>query len=104
MNNTKVKIHIDQAEIELTAEQIFGAIRKLPREERAWLKMKFIGLDEEKPLNVIKLREEGRDPAEQLKFQMKEMGYKGVNWQRVDELVKQMDIQEPIEELLKDLD
>ena len=39
-----------------------------------------------------------------LKALMKERGYKGINWQRFDELVKQLDIQEPIEELLKDLD
>ncbi len=102
MNNTKVKIRIDQAEVELTVEQIFEAIRKLPREERAWLKMKFIGLDEDKTLNIVRLKD--TPETIDLKALMKEQGYKGVNWQRVDELVKQMDIQESMEELLKDLD
>jgi hypothetical protein len=35
---------------------------------------------------------------------MKERGYKGVDWQVIDDAVKKLNIQEPIEELLKDLD
>ena len=38
-----------------------------------------------------------------LEQMMKEQGYKGVDWQKVDRIVTEMDIQEPIEELLKQL-
>jgi hypothetical protein len=103
MNNAKVKIQIEQAEIELTADQILKAAKALPNHEKAWLKMQ-LDLNDRPYPNVIKLRDEGRTPAEQLTFQMKETGYKGVNWQRVDELVKELDVHESIEELLKDLD
>ena len=34
---------------------------------------------------------------------MEEQGYQGTNWERLDKLVQEMDIQEPIEELLAQL-
>lgn len=34
---------------------------------------------------------------------MEEQGYKGVDWQEVDRLVAELDIQEPVEELIKQL-
>ena len=34
---------------------------------------------------------------------MEEQGYKGIDWQEVDTLIAELDIQEPIEELLKQL-
>jgi hypothetical protein len=102
MNNAKVKIQIEQAEIELTVEQIFKAVQELPLKERNWLKLQ-LDLDDSKSKNIITLPDDMSDPN-WLKLKMKEQGYKGIDWTKVDECVKRLDIQEPIEELLKDLD
>jgi hypothetical protein len=102
MNNAKVKIQIEQAEIELTVEQIFKAVQELPLKERNWLKLQ-LDLDDSKSKNIITLPDDMSDPK-WLELKMKEQGYKGIDWVKFDECVKRLDIQEPIEELLKDLD
>ncbi len=101
MNNTKVKIQIEQGEIELTVEQIFKAVEQLPLKERNWLRIQLdLDIKSAKP---ILLPDDMSNP-EWLTLKMKEQGYKGIDWEKFDETVKRLDIQEPIEELLKDLD
>ena len=87
-------------EFELTVHDIIYAIRQLSQKERQKVLDTFI--DEASGIRAMKLKD--IPETIDLKALMKERGYKGINWQRFDELVKQLDIQEPIEELLKDLD
>ena len=85
--------------IELTLSDILTAIDLLPSKER---KAVLNHLIDEK--TGIKLTRYADMPKTiDLEAMMQAQGYKGVNWQKVDKIVAEMDIQEPIEELLKQL-
>lgn len=90
-----------QAPVKLSVEEILEAILQLSSAEQTVLvlKLKRLGLYDSKPLPYVVKLEEGKS-LEQI---LQERGYKGVNWARVDEIVKELDIQEPIEELLQTL-
>jgi hypothetical protein len=87
-------------EFELTVHDIIYAIRQLPLSEKKQILEVF--KDEASGITAVK----GKDIPQtiDLKAMMKERGYKGVDWQVIDDAVKKLNIQEPIEELLKDLD
>ena len=89
----------------LSLEQILQAIEQLSPTEYNMLvtKLKRIGLYEMQPLPYVIKLEEGKS-IEQI---LKERGYKGVNWARIDELAEAFNAEPmeiPIEEQLKYLD
>ena len=85
--------------IELTLSDILTAIDLLPSKER---KAVLNHLMDEK--TGIKLTRYADMPKTiDLEAMMQAQGYKGVNWQEFDKLVAELDIQEPVEELINQL-
>ncbi len=84
-----------QTSAKLSLNEIIEAITQLSSAEQTVLssKLKRIGLYEMKGIpDVIQL-----EPNKSLEQILKERGYKGVNWARVDELAKEF-LKEEIEE------
>ncbi len=84
-----------QAPAKLSLEEILEAIKQLSHTEYNILvtKLKRIGLYEIQPLPYVVKLEEGKSIEQTLK----ERGYKGINWEKIDELSKQFNILEPTE-------
>jgi hypothetical protein len=85
--------------IELTLSDILTAIDLMPSKDRKAVAKHLI--DEKTGIKLT--RYDDMPNSTDLEAMMKAQGYKGVNWQEVDRLVAELDIQEPIEELLKQL-
>lgn len=85
--------------IELTLSDIIKAIDLLPTKDRNAVINHLI--DEKTGIKLTRYQD--MPNSTDLKAMMKAQGYKGVNWQKVDKIVAEMDIQEPIEELLEQL-
>jgi hypothetical protein len=85
--------------IELTLSDILTAIDLMPAKDRKAILNHLI--DEKTGIKL--LRYQDMPNSTDLEAMMKAQGYKGVNWQEVDRLVAELDIQEPIEELLRQL-
>lgn len=85
--------------IELTLSDILTAIDLLPAKERKAVINHLI--DEKTGIKLLRYRD--MPNSTDLEAMMQAQGYKGVNWKEVDRLVAELDIQEPIEELLKQL-
>jgi hypothetical protein len=87
-------------EFELTIHDIIFAIRQLPPIERKVVLDTFI--DEKTGIKGIKFKD--IPLSIDVETMMKERGYTGINWQRFDKLVEKLNFNEPIEDILKDLD
>ncbi len=87
-------------EFELTVSDIISAIKQLPPLEKKQVFDVFI----DEASGIIAYRGKDIPQTIDLEAMMKARGYKGVDWKKFDEIVERLDIQEPIEELLKDLD
>jgi hypothetical protein len=85
--------------IELTLSDILKAIDLLPPQERN-IVAKYL-IDEKTGIKLTRYADMPK--TLDLKQMMLERGYKGVDWQKVDAIVAEMDIQDPVEELLKQL-
>ena len=85
--------------IELTLSDILMAIDQLPPKDRKAVVQHLI--DEKTGIKLTRYADMPK--TLDLEQMMKEQGYKGVDWQEVDKIVAEMDIQKPIEELLKQL-
>ncbi len=85
--------------IELTLSDILMAIDQLPRKDKNAVVKHLI--DEKTGIQLTRYADMPK--TLDLEQMMKEQGYKGVDWQKVDKIVAEMNIQEPIEELLKQL-
>jgi hypothetical protein len=85
--------------IEITLSDILTAIDLMPTKDRKAIINHLI--DEKTGIKL--LRYQDMPNSTDLEAMMQAQGYKGVNWQNVDKIVAEMDIQEPIEELLEQL-
>ena len=85
--------------IELTLSDILTAIDLMPAEDRKAIINHLI--DEKTGIKLTRYAD--MPNTTDLEAMMKAQGYKGVNWQEIDRLVAELDIQEPIEELLKQI-
>jgi hypothetical protein len=85
--------------IELTLSDILTAIDLLPAKERKAVINHLI--DEKTGIKLTRYQDMPK--TFDLEAMMEAQGYKGVNWQNIDKIVAEMDIQEPIEELLEQL-
>ena len=87
-------------EFELTVHDIIFVIRQLPPIERKIVLDAFI--DEKSGIKGVKLKDIPQ--TIDVEALMKERGYTGINWDRFDKLVEKLNFNEPIEDVLKDLD
>jgi hypothetical protein len=85
--------------IELTLSDILKAIDLLPTQERN-IVAKYL-IDEKTGIKLTRYADMPK--TIDLEQMMQERGYKGINWQEFDKLVDELDIQEPVEELINQL-
>ena len=81
----------------ISLDQVIEAIKQMSIVERTLLvaTLKRIGLYDFKPLSYVVQLEEGKSFEQTLR----ERGFNGTNWARVDEIVKEIDMPETIVEL-----
>ena len=85
--------------IELTLSDILTAIDLLPTKERKAVLNHLI--DEKTGIKLTRYQD--MPNTTDLEAMMQAQGYKGVNWEEFDQLVAELDIQEPVEELINQL-
>ncbi len=85
--------------IELTLSDIIKAIDLLPTKDRNAVINHLI--DEKTGIKLTRYQD--MPNTTDLKAMMEAQGYKGVNWQEFDKLVAELDIEEPVEELINQL-
>jgi hypothetical protein len=85
--------------IELTLSDILTAIDLLPAKERKAVINHLI--DEKTGIKLTRYQD--MPNSTDLEAMMQAQGYKGVNWQEFDKLVAELDIQEPVEDLINQL-
>jgi hypothetical protein len=85
--------------IEITLSDILTAIDLMSAKERKAIINHLI--DEKTGIKLT--RYDDMPNSTDLKAMMHAQGYKGVNWQEFDKLVAELDIQEPVEELINQL-
>ena len=93
--------HIAQVPVKISLDQVIEAIKQMSITEHTLLVtvLKRIGLYEMQPIpHVVKL-----EPGKSLEQTLRERGYTGVNWARVDELSEQFNMSEPTEDFEEQL-